>query len=72
MSKVRVTFMSYDWRKYSDAHEARAAGALHEFDKEMHDMGHVNLYAETLHAGMKLHAAVSGVEAPMLIVKMKL
>ena len=72
MPKVRTTFMSYDWRKYSNPEEARAAGALHEFDKEMHDMGHVNLYAETLQAGMKLHAAVTGAEAPMLIVQMKL
>ena len=72
MSKVRVTFMSYDWRKFGDVHEARAAGALHEFDKEMHDMSNVQLYAETLHAGMKLHACISGVEAPMLIVQMKL
>ena len=72
MPKIRVTFMSYDHHLYSDVHEARAAGALHEFDKEMHDMGHVNLYAETLQAGMKLHAAVTGAEAPMLIVQMKL
>ena len=72
MSKVRVTFMSYDWRKYSNPEEARAGGALQEFDREMHDMSHVSLYAETLHAGMKLHAAVTGIESPMLIVQMKL
>ena len=72
MSKVRVTFMSYDWRKYSNTQEALTAGALHSFDKEMHDISQVNMYAETLNAGMKLHAAVSGVEAPMLIVQMKL
>ena len=72
MSKLRVTFMSYDWHKYSDAQEANAAGYLHSFDKEMQDMSHVQLYAETLHAGMKLHALVSGVEAPMLIVQIKM
>lgn len=72
MSKVRTTFMSYDWRNYSSPEEARADGALQEFDKEMHDMAHVNLYAETLMAGMKLHAAVTGIESPMLIIQMKL
>ena len=72
MSKIRVTFMSYDWHKYSNTQEALTDGALHSFDKEMHDMSHVNMYAETLHAGMKLHAAVTGVEAPTLIVQIRM
>lgn len=69
---VRVTFTSYDSRKYSSPEEARAAGALHEFDREMQDMARVHLYAETVMVGMKLHAAVTGVEAPMLVVQMRL
>ena len=72
MSKIRVTFMSYDWHKYGDVHEARAAGALHEFDKEKHDMSHVQMYADTLIQGMKFQAAVTNTTAPLLIVQIKL
>ena len=72
MAKIRVTFQSYDWHKYSSSEEARTAGALHEFDKEMHDMSQVQLFSETLMQGMKLCSSVLGVEWPMLIVQMKL
>ena len=72
MAKINVTFMSYDSDVYGSVEDAKADGALNTFDMEVMDMNHLYLCAETLKRGMKLQAAVTGGEEPLLIIQMRL
>ena len=72
MAKIKVTFMSYDLSNYGSVEEARADGALREFEKDMHDMSHIGMYAENLLEGMKMNASVYGLYQPLLIVQIRL